>query len=150
MDEFKFKPNVYDVIKIFKELKFYVFVVTNQPDLLDGYLEQNTLDIMHKMIYKWLHVDEIVYATRRGSSYYKPNNEMVEFLIKKYNIDRTKSYLIGDRWKDIVCGHRSKLYTFYIGKEYSTPEEHKNILPNQIVSNLLHAAYLIEGIELND
>ena len=33
----------------------------------------------------------------------EPKTGMIKSATKKWNIDLTKSYLVGDRWKDIQC-----------------------------------------------
>ena len=38
---------------------------------------------------------------------------------KKYNIDLKKSYLIGDRWRDIGAGNKAKCKTIFINKNYN-------------------------------
>jgi len=149
LNEFKLKPNVKIAINIIKELGFYTFVVTNQPDVTDNLLLQSDLNQMHDIIYKKIKVDEIVYCKYRNTDYYKPNNMMVEDLITKYKINRNKSFFIGDSWKDIVCGHKSKLTTIFIGDKYNTPKDYKNIKPNYKATDILNASYLIQEIDLH-
>ena len=43
---------------------------------------------------------------------------MLKKAIKTYSIDVKKSYMIGDRWKDIIAGQRSKCKTILL-KKYS-------------------------------
>lgn len=145
-EEFKFTKNIKQAINKVKNLGYYNFIVTNQPDILDGHLKLKQLQIMHNMIQKWLGFDEILFEMNRHSNNYKPNNGMVEKLISKYNIDRSNSFMIGDRWKDIVCGEKSKLNTIFIGSKYNSPLEYKDIKPKHIVSSPLEASYLIEEI----
>ena len=38
---------------------------------------------------------------------------------KMYNIDLKKSYVVGDRWKDINAGYAAKCKTIFIDKKYS-------------------------------
>ena len=147
-EEFKFTKNIKEAIVKVKNLGYMNFIVTNQPDVLDGNLKLKQLQIMHNMIQKWLGFDEILFEMNRNSMNYKPNNGMVEKLISKYDIDRNQSYLIGDRWKDIVCGYKSNLNTIFIGSKYKSPKEYNNIKPNHIVSSPLEASYLIEEISI--
>ena len=102
---------------------------------------------MSRMLKAWLRIDEVYIAYERGSAWYKPNNGMIETLIRMYKVDRSQSYIIGDRWKDIVPGHKSKLTTIFIGKEYTCPDEYKDIYPDYIVDNVLQACLLIEELE---
>ena len=80
--------------------------------------------------------------------YYKPNNGMLESFIKHYDINREKSFLIGDRWKDIVPGKNSGLTTILVGDtEYTPPEEYKHITPDYKVENIWEAYCLIMEID---
>lgn len=146
IDEFHFMDNVKQAVDIVREINFKTFVVTNQPDVNNGPLSYNDLNIMHRMISNWLRIDDIHYSEHRNSKTYKPNNGMIEDIVKKYLIDRSKSYIIGDRWKDIVAGRKSNLKTIFIGEEYIYPFEYRQIQPDYIVSDILEACKLIERI----
>ena len=147
VDEFKFIDGAKVAVDIIRKLGYNIAIVTNQPDVYDGKLEENDLYIINGMIRQWLGINTIICAYERGSKFYKPNNGMVEMLVNKYNIDRKNSFLIGDRWKDIVCGAKSNLKTIYIGKEYTTPNEHIDIKPDYIVENVLSAANLLMELD---
>ena len=150
LSEFKFIDFAKEAISLIKSLGYTTLVVTNQPDVNDGKLAASELNLMNKMIRNWLQIDDIFCAYERNTDFYKPNNGMIEFFVSKYKIDRSSSFLIGDRWKDIVAGHKSKLTTIYIGKEYTTPEEHSDIKPDYIVDSILQACTLIMELEKYD
>lgn len=150
LSEFKFIDFAKEAISLIKALGYTTLVVTNQPDVNDGKLAASELELMNKMILNWLPVDDIFCAYERNSKFYKPNNGMIEFFVSKYNIDRGNSYLIGDRWKDIVAGHKSKLTTIYIGNEYNIPKEYSDIHPDYIVDSTLQACTLIMELEKYD
>lgn len=137
-------------VDIVKSIGFKAFVVTNQPDVYDGNLPDSHLNIMSRMLKAWLRVDEVLCAYERGSAWYKPNNGMIETLVKQYKIERGASYIIGDRWKDIVAGHKSKLNTIFVGHEYTYPLEYEHIQPDYIVDNVLQACTLIAELEHYD
>lgn len=147
IDEFKIKPHARDAVQLIKSVGYKTIVVTNQPDVNDGYLSADHLNLMNKLIKNWIGVDEIMCAYERNTPLYKPNNGMIEFFISKYKIDRDGSFLIGDRWKDIVAGQKSNLSTIYLGKEYSTPEEYSSINPDYIVDDVLQACTLIMELD---
>jgi D-glycero-D-manno-heptose 1,7-bisphosphate phosphatase len=150
VSEFDLIPGAKMAVDLVKSKGFKAFVVTNQPDVYDGNLLQAHLDIMTRMLKAWLRIDEVVIAYERGSAWYKPNNGMIETLVKHYNIERGASYLIGDRWKDIVAGHKSKLNTIYVGFDYTYPLEYQHIQPDYTVDNVLQAATLIAELENYD
>lgn len=134
-------------VDLVKSQGFKAFVVTNQPDVNEGYLPQNHLDLMNRMLKAWLRVDEVMVAYEEGSAWYKPNNGMIETLVKQYRIDRGSSYIIGDSWSDIVAGHKSKLNTIFVGDDYTYPYAYQQIQPDYIVDDVLQACTLIAELE---
>lgn len=150
IDEFEIIDGAKEAVDIFKKMGYYTFVVTNQPDVNDGYLPLMHLNIMTKICQNYIGVDSVLCAHERGSAWYKPNNGMIETFIRDYNIDRGSSYIVGDRWKDIVAGHKSKLTTMFVGDRYISPDKYKNIQPDFTVDNVLHAAMIIKELNNDD
>jgi D-glycero-D-manno-heptose 1,7-bisphosphate phosphatase len=148
LTEFEILPEAKQVIKRCKDKNFFRLCVTNQPDVYDNWLQIYDLHNMSLKIYD-LGINDIGIALERNSKYYKPNNGIVEHFILTYNIDRYSSYMVGDSWKDIVCGHRSQLKTIYIGNEYLVIPKYSHIIPDYIVSDLNNACEIICG-ENND
>lgn len=147
--EFKFFPKVKESFSLVQSLGFMTFIVTNQPGVKDGDMSKDELDLICDMLKSTLQIDEIVCALDKSSNDYKPNNGMFEYLINKYDIDRDNSYLIGDRWKDIVPGNRSGLKTIFVGDEYkySCPPEYDFCYPVYKTTNIYNACHTIMEIE---
>ena len=137
--EFDYIDGVEEAIKTIKCLGFSTHVVTNQPDVDDGFMTEDTLDIIHQVLKQDLNVDTIQSARTRNTPEYKPNNQMLENVIKEFKVTRERSFMIGDSWKDIVAGNKSGLNTIFLGKEYECPIEYRYIRPNYICDNLLDA-----------
>lgn len=132
-----------DAVKLIRQNGFMTFIVTNQPDVVHNGMDIKELIKINEYLQKTLKVDDIFSAMVRDSKFYKPNNGMTEYYINKYNIDRSKSYLIGDRWKDIVCGNSSRLNTVFVGKEYSSPHNFNGIKPDYYANDILEACKII-------
>lgn len=145
-EEFKFKSRVAEAIDLIR-YNFIPIIVTNQPDVLDGKLKMADLVQINNNIKQHLRIDRITSALVRGTNYYKPNNGTVEMWINSLSINREKSFLIGDRWKDIVCGHKSRLNTIYVGNNYNTPVEYEHIKPTYRVNDVYEACYKIMEID---
>ena len=137
--EFDYIDGVEEAIKTIKYMGFSTHVVTNQPDVDDGLMTEDTLNVIHQVLKKDLNVDTIQSARTRNTPEYKPNNQMLENIIKDFKVSRERSFMIGDSWKDIVAGNSSGVKTIYLGNEYDCPEEYKNIKPDYIANNLLDA-----------
>ena len=74
----------------------------------------------------------------------KPAPGMVLDAAKVLGIDVEQSYLVGDRWRDIECGHAVGCTTIFIERNYV---EELRRPPHHYVTDLLEAARLIVSIE---
>jgi histidinol phosphatase-like enzyme len=62
-------------------------------------------------------------------------------------IDLAKSFMIGDRWRDIDCGFNAGCQTIFVNWDY---EENLKRVPDFNAHDLLDAAKLIEQLEHTD
>jgi len=145
LNEFELIGTPKKSIDILKELGYKIFVITNQPDVLDGKLKLEDLKHINKILKNELGVDNVFCVLRRNSIFYKPNNALIEMLIEIHSINRSESFFIGDSWKDIFCGYASKLKTIYIGTEFNPPINMDNISPNHFAKNLIEACDILKG-----
>lgn len=142
--EFELIDGVEDAIKKFRSLGYSLHLVTNQPDVDDGYTTEETMDAIHSYIKNYLKLDTIQAARTRDTPEYKPNPGMLNKIIKEWSVTTERSWMIGDSWKDIVAGHKAGVRTIYLGDIYSAPEKHMHILPDYYAKDLLEAATIIE------
>lgn len=141
--QFKFMPHVFESIERVQRCGYMTFIVTNQPGIQEGVQTWEELSGLTTMLLNWLQVDGVYNAVDKLSLTYKPGNHMLEYFINKFNIDRSKSYIIGDRWKDIVPGRNSGINTIFVGEKYESPEEYNHISPDCICNNILDACNFI-------
>lgn len=140
--EFKFIDGAREAVKLVKDLGYFVFVVTNQPDVKDKKMTMDSLNEMTKHLEMELEIDDIMIAFDRNSTLYKPNTGMLEHLIDKYDIDVNSSFMIGDSWKDVMAGNKMDLCTIFLG----TYDKCLYTMPNHAVNNVLDACKLIGDI----
>lgn len=112
--QLEFFPLIKEGVELAHRQGYKIFVVTNQPDTGD-----DMRDYTDKLLRYTFEFDDVVMALQRGSWDYKPNPGMIEFLTEKYNIDLSKSWMIGDTWKDAVCARLG--YVHYVHVGYSDP-----------------------------
>lgn len=142
---FKFFPRVFESIEKVKRAGYMAFIVTNQLGVEEGTQTWEELNELSSMLLEWLPIDGIYNAVDKRSHTYKPGNGMLEYFIYRFNIERSKSYIIGDRWKDIVPGHTSGLNTIFIGYKYECPAEYEHIKPQNRCSDVFDACnYIVE------
>ena len=142
-EEFKFLPNVFGSVRKMQDRGYMTFIVTNQPGISEGKQTPEELAAINKMLLSCLMVDGIYNATDKSSNLYKPENGMLEFFINYFNLNREKSYIIGDRWKDIVPGFNSGINTVFVGSDYTPTDEYKDIKPDYYCADIFDACNFI-------
>lgn len=139
-EEFTLYPNIREALALTRS-QYKHFVVTNQPGVADGVLSVAVLEQFHRYLSHEFGFDEIVYCSDRQSFNYKPHPGAVIDLMTRHQIDPHRSFMIGDRWKDIVCGHRAGLTTIFVGSKYD--DGGTNIYPSHSVGNVYAACEVI-------
>jgi len=142
--EFSYIDGVQKAIRGLRALGFSLHVVTNQPDIDDGYTTAETMKQIHEAIAKDLHVDTIQAALTRGTEEYKPNPGMLNRIIKEWMVSKERSWMIGDTWRDVVAGNRAGVKTIYLGEIYNAPAEYLHITPDFYAKDLLQAVNIIQ------
>jgi D-glycero-D-manno-heptose 1,7-bisphosphate phosphatase len=124
-EEFHLKPGTVEQIHRLRDAGYLIIVISNQPDILDGKLHPHHAAFM-KSVLHMIGADAVYFALKRDEADYKPNNGAIEFYVDHFKIDRARSWMIGDRWKDIEAGIKSELTTMLIYdniQSYPPPSE---------------------------
>lgn len=142
--DFEFLPGVKDALLLTKSAGFLNIVVTNQPDLSTGKIDPEQSRLIFEHCFLQLDLDDIKVCPHLEIDQCdcrKPLPGMIFNAAKEYGIDVSKSYMIGDRWRDIECGQAAGCKTnFFIDYGYSEkmPEP-----PYTLVRNLAEAVEII-------
>jgi D-glycero-D-manno-heptose 1,7-bisphosphate phosphatase len=108
-------------IRSLKRAGLLVIVVTNQPDIGNGLVDVTVVNAMHDKLRRRLAVDDIRMCPHRqdeGCSCRKPKPGMLIEAAKKCHIDLHRSFMVGDRWGDIIAGQAVGCYTVFINRGY--------------------------------
>jgi len=134
LKDFLIYPNVSQYCKLLKK-KFILIVITNQPDIKRNLISVEELNLMHKKLYKFTKFDKIYYSTAlsKNSFMRKPNPGMVLKSKTKYNLNLKKSYIVGDRWRDVGVGQKTQCNSILIDRNY---DEKMIFKPNHIVKKI--------------
>jgi D-glycero-D-manno-heptose 1,7-bisphosphate phosphatase len=119
---FKWIPGAKKAIKFLNINKFKVIIVTNQSGVARGFFKIADVRKIHSFIKKQLsfvdakidrfyfcpfHKDGIIKKYKKNSSLRKPEIGMFKLAEKKWNIDKKKSFLIGDQITDIIFAKKA-------------------------------------------
>ena len=109
-----------DIIKYLRSKNFLIIVVTNQPDVKRKKVSKDFIILIHKILKKNLKYDDlyVCYEDNDNSFYRKPKPGMLFSAKKKWSIDFKRSFLIGDRSKDIKAGLSAGVRTIFLDNGY--------------------------------
>lgn len=121
LSEFRIVDRAREELFRLKALGFLLVVVTNQPDIARGTQTQGRVDEMNEKLRRELPVDDILacpHDSKDGCRCRKPSPGLLEHAAGRFGIDLQKSFLIGDRWRDIDAGHAAGCTTVMIDYGY--------------------------------
>lgn len=137
IEDFELEFGVLEGLKILAELGYIFVVVTNQSGIARGYYTEEDLVVLNNHIKEILKKEGIIiekfyycpHHPEKGIGQYKvdcecrkPKPGMLEEAIKEFNIDRDKSFMIGDNISDIEAGINAHITPILVttghGKEH--------------------------------
>ena len=141
LDEFEILPEAFEACKKLKEAGYVIVVATNQPDVGRGTLPQSAVEEMHNFLLKHLPIDriEVCYHPGRGQSHCqcrKPLPGMLLRAAQELGLDLSESWMVGDRFGDIMSGRAAGCRTILIGGGYN---EKSQVTPDFRAGNLAEA-----------
>jgi len=143
--EFEILPDVSDACARLKAAGFLLIVATNQPDVGRGTLKPEVVEKIHAHLLAQLPIErvEVCFHPGKGLSdchCRKPKPGMLLRAAKELNIDLTQSWMVGDRWRDVDCGHAAGCRTVFLDYGYAEELRQK---PDFSARNLAEAADII-------
>ena len=164
-EDLVFEEGTIEALKTFKNLGYILIVVSNQSGIARGYFTEADLNIFNNNMNEILkkngveitefyccpHHPDGIGKYKKVCECRKPNNKMIEDAIEKYNIDRAKSYMIGDKISDIGAGLKSNLKTVLVKTGYGLKDMEK-IDKNEtlICENLKDFSEILKREKLNE
>jgi D-glycero-D-manno-heptose 1,7-bisphosphate phosphatase len=125
------------------QLGLPLVVVTNQPDVARGTQTREAVEQINDFLRARLPLTEICTCFHDGPdncSCRKPKPGLLIDAARSYNIDLRRSFMVGDRWSDVVAGRAAGCTTLLIELPYS--KAHK-CSPDFRVGDLTEAAEII-------
>ena len=121
-EKFQWIDGAVEAIKFLNDNNYLVIVVTNQSGVARGFFTEDDVKSFHKQMNEELkkfdaHIDEFYYCPHHPQGVIakykidcecrKPKSKMIEDACKKFNIDKSKSLMIGDKVRDVECGENA-------------------------------------------
>jgi len=138
--EMEFFENISCALELLHANDFLLILVTNQPDIAYGYITQGDWEKIHKEVQK-LAFDDIFICFHRkndGCECKKPKPGMLLTAQKKWNIDMTSSFMVGDTDNDTIAGSAAGCRTIIVDAPYN-----QSVSSDFRVLSLFEAAHLV-------
>jgi D-glycero-D-manno-heptose 1,7-bisphosphate phosphatase len=123
-----------------KDLGFLLLVVTNQPDVARGTQSLENIHEMHQAMRRTLPLDDFLVCPHDdgdGCLCRKPLPGLFRDAETRYGIDLGRSFMVGDRWRDVDAGRAAGCRTVWIDRQYR--ERGPSLPPDATVDSLTDA-----------
>jgi len=167
IDSFELEDGVIDAIKIINKSEYLAIVITNQPVIARNLCSIQQLDAIHNKMETLLgnegaYIDDISYCPHHPDKGYpeenyeykkectcrKPKIGMIEECANKYNIDLSRSWMIGDSTIDIQTGINAGLKTVLLHTGQAGMDHKWDVRSDFEADSMIEAIYMI--VEVRD
>jgi len=143
LDALEILPGVPEALQRLRSAGFLNVIVTNQPDVGSGSVPQSAVEGIHAHLRNKLPIDsvKVCYHTEMQNCLCrKPKPGMILDAARELHIDLGKSWLVGDRWRDVEAAQAAGCQALFIDYAYSERVPEK---PYVAVNSLAEAAQFI-------
>ncbi len=124
LEKFKINDGVISSLKKLSSAGYLLFIITNQGGISKEIYTHNHVNAIHKYL-----IEELVKENVRFSEIYycphhsvnenclcrKPNSLLIEKAIARFNIDKEKSFMIGDKPRDVEAAENAGVKGIKVG-----------------------------------
>lgn len=150
-------PDVIESLRILQGAQFELFLISNQPDYAKGKTTLENLQAVHAKLDRIVRSEGIQFR-EYYYCYHHPQGKVPEYSIececrkpkpffilmaaKRYSLDLSRSWMVGDRDSDIECGKAAGTKTIMIENPQSL-KYRTSSQPDFTVANLIDALQII-------
>ena len=148
LSEYEILPGVPEALASLRAAGFLLVVTTNQPDVTRGAARREQVETIHQYIRDRLAIDDIRVCYHDDSDQCacrKPLPGMILAASVEHEIQVRRSFMVGDRWRDIGSGKNAGCTTILVN---AFPEKTR-IDPDVELPDLAAAARWILNSNLN-
>jgi len=119
-------PGVVEGCAQLKAAGFALVVATNQPDVGRGTQSRAAVEAIHARLCALLPIERVEVSYDPGgeeppSPFRKPAPGLLLRAARELGLDLTRSWMVGDRWRDVDCGRNAGCRTVFIDRGYREP-----------------------------
>ena len=130
-----------DALQALRDAGFALVVVTNQPDVARGTTPRAMVDAINGRLREQLPVDDVLVCPHDDADdcdCRKPRPGLLVRGARRHGVDLSRSYLVGDRWRDVEAGAAAGCRTILVDRGYA--ERSSSVAPTARVASVVEAA----------
>lgn len=146
LQELVIPHDAHDAMRRLKDAGFVLLGVTNQPDVVRGIQRQEIVEAINAVLLGRLPLERFFVCYHDDNdrcSCRKPQPGLLIQAAAEYGIDLARSFMIGDRWRDVEAGRRAGCVTIRLSGAHL--EEDVRTFPDYTALSLSDAAAWILG-----
>tara|TARA_B100000029_G_C17590328_1_gene962318 strand:- start:1469 stop:2017 length:549 start_codon:yes stop_codon:yes gene_type:complete len=131
--EFKLRPYVLKGLRYLTKKKYLIFIITNQAGIGKGKFNISDFKKLNKKMITFflknkIKINEIQFCPyhpqakikkyKKKTNLRKPGNLMIINILKKWNVDLKRSFMLGDKKSDRLAAKKSRLYFEYVKRNF--------------------------------
>lgn len=121
LDQLRIATGAIEALEELARAGYVLVVVTNQPDVARGKQSHDVVEAINAAIRAAMPVREVLtcyHDDYDNCACRKPKPGLLLEAAQRHSIDLTRSFMIGDRWKDVEAGQRAGCQTLLLGSGY--------------------------------
>lgn len=141
--ELEILPRVPEALHLLAEAGLPRIIVTNQPDVARGTQQQAVVESINAKLLAELPITGAYccyHDNADACDCRKPRPGLLQKAAREHHIDLSASFMVGDRWSDVVAGAAAGCKTFLLDVPYSQCDR---CAPDHKIADLMEAAQLI-------
>lgn len=145
-EELELFPYAAECVTRIHQKGYYAIVITNQSGVARGFFTEETLHEMNDYLKNKTGVDAVYYCPHHPKGMVKryqcvchcrkPETGMIDMACSQFDIDMSKSYMVGDRAGDIKTGQSVGIRTILLESGYGTLRLEERVTPDFVRNDL--------------
>jgi len=123
--EMEILPGVVEACTTLHEAGFLLIVISNQPDVARGTQRREVVEEINQALCSRLPLDDIRVCYHDDADHCscrKPEPGLLLQAARDWDVDLSVSFMVGDRWKDVLAGRRAGCMTVFLDHGYAEKE----------------------------
>ena len=111
-----------EALRALRAAGFALIVVSNQPDIARGTAAPAEVDAINARLRALLPLDDVLtcpHDDADGCACRKPKPGLLHEGARRHQVDLARSFLVGDRWRDVEAGQAAGCRTVFIDRGYA-------------------------------